>query len=425
MSDIGSTEQNRSVKGQKTVLKFWNWPELLLLGGILSLGIAILLIHLLTWGIPAWRQSRRLVRGECAAEKLYVHNRPDENGQIGYRPEILIRFSANGKEYRLRAYDRLTLTEDEGFYYDRAGAERMAKEFRVGESYPCWFRPDDPTAVIIKKDSVFWGWLFLLIPVSLTVFGLFGLIWQAKKRSVSREKFVKPQSHKERYPTVPTSGEINESPGTDLTYRLPTVFSPVIETAFGVILAILWNGVSWWTFFYVLSVRADRLDLLLAILFGVIFCGTGLASLIWFCWRFQSILHTGTTILEISDHPIVPDRKYRVALRQSGSLFARLYRIDIVCDEIARYRQGTDTLTNQKEVFRLPLFAKSDFLIPRGETFREEFFMKLPLGAMHSLSTESNLIRWKIVVEIKTKKAGTIKRESPIVVLPYSPDLRD
>ena len=425
MSDSGSTEQDGSVRSRKTLLWFWNGPELLLLGGILTLGVVILLIHLLTWGIPVWKETHRFVRGQCVAEKLYLHKRTDGQGDLSYRPEIFIRFSHNGHNFGIRAFDRLTLTENEGYFYNRPEAEAALREYHVGQTYPCWFLPDDPRTVILKKDPVIWGWLFLVVPVSLVVFGLSGLIWQARRRGISREKLVKPQGHKARYPTVPTVMEINESPGTELAFRLPIVVSPIIQNGVGVILALLWNAVSWSTFLYVLSVRADNLDLGLALLFGLIFCGAGLVCLGWFSWRLISILRTGTTILEISDHPIVPDRKYRIALRQNGGLFARRYRIDVVCDEVARFRQGTDTLTNQKEVFRLPLFERTDFLIPSGETFREDFFMKIPFGAMHSLSTEFNQILWKVVIEIKMKKTGTITRESPLVVMPYSPDLRD
>ena len=85
---------------------------------------------------------------------------------------------------------------------------------------------------------------------------------------------------------------------------------------------------------------------------------------------------------------------------------------------MTRYTKGTDVLTNKKEVLRFPLFERIDFHVPSGETFCEEFFMKVPLGAMHSFISDSNEIRWKISVLIKTGRTGTILREAPIVVVP-------
>lgn len=415
--------ENGNTKEQKRVLKFWKVSELLLLGSLFVLGALFLLIHLFTWGIPTWREAHRYVNGVCVVENCYVHSWVDRDGHIGYRPEVLIKFrDRRGREFSRRAYDRTTLSETDGFYYDQEKATEVVRKFQPGQKYICRYQPDDPTQVILKRDPVLWGWIFLAVPLSLAVVGASGLIWIAKRRSFSQEGLAKPLRNRERFPTVPASREINESPGTDLTYRLPMVFSPILQNIIGISLAVIWNIISICTFVFVLSVRSDWLDLLLAILFGVIFCGIGIAGFVWFSKKILQILRTGTTILEISNHPIIPNRKYRLSLRQSGFLSARSYRVDLICDEIARYRQGTDTLTNKKEVLRIRLFSKDSFQIPRGKTEREEFFLMVPIGAMHSLHTDSNEIRWKISVEIKTGKTGTIRRECPVIVLPYSPE---
>ena len=86
MAENESTGLRKSVKNQRLFLRFWSGPELLLLGGLFSLGVLIFVIHLLTWGIPAWKESVRLVRGECYVEKLILHKRTDQNGNLAYRP---------------------------------------------------------------------------------------------------------------------------------------------------------------------------------------------------------------------------------------------------------------------------------------------------------------------------------------------------
>ena len=425
MPGVGK-QQGEPANGRKLVLKYWKVSELVLLGGMAVLGAVILLIHLLAWGLPLWREAHRYSRGQCVVEKRYVNRQVDEDGKESCRPEILIRFyDQYGRARMSHAYDRQNLTEDGGFYYDRKSAEDIILGFKIGEVYPCWYETANPGNVILKRDTSIWGWLFLSVTLALVMFGLAGLGWLARRRSVSRENLGRPINHNNRFPTVPASREINESPGTELAYRLPTVVSPVIQSVFGIVLAVLWNLVSVCFLAYAFSIGEDLLDMVIAVLFGLVFCGIGLVSLGWFCWRFWQIQLTGATLVEISDHPVTPNRKYRVALSQNGYLFARFYNINLVCEETARYRQGTDTLTNVKEVFSLPLFSKTDFLVPSGQTFREEFFMKVPMGAMHSFSTESNAVSWNIVVEIQTKKTGTVKRVCPIVVLPFSPGIPD
>ena len=399
----------------------WKSSELLLLGGLVLLGCLILAIHLLTWGVSFWEEANRHVEGVCTVRKLYLHQRKDNRGEVFFRPEIEIDYSVGGAIRTARAYDRSTMTEDQGFVYGRAAAEEMLLCYETGRRYPCWYRADNPSFVILRKNTAsFWGWWFLLIPVTLIGFGLGGLFWQARRRSVSKEKRSVDSRRASLFPTVPESQRINESPGTELAFRLPLAFFPVFQTITGLTLAIVWNLISWYLFFYIFSIRQTTADLWLAILFGLVFCGTGLVFLPWFLHRVRTAFGVGRTILEISDHPIVPGRKYRLALLQNGFLSARHYDIFVLCEEVTRYRQGTDTVTHHKEVFRLPLFTKADLLVPAGETRREEFFLKLPIGAMHSFTAEFNQINWKIAIDIEVQGKTHLKRECPLVVQPHT-----
>lgn len=399
----------------------WKSSELLLLGGLTLLGCLILTIHLLTWGVSFWEEANRHVEGVCTVQKLYLHQRKDNQGEVFYRPEIQIDYLVGGVMRSARAFDRSTMTEDQGFVYSRRAAEELLLQFQTGGQYPCWFRADDPGFVILRKNTAsFWGWWFLLIPVTLIVFGLGGLFWQARSRSESKERRSIDSRRKTLYPTVPESHRINESPGTELAFRLPLAFFPVFQTITGLTLAIFWNLISWFVFLYILSIRRTTADFWLAILFGLIFCGTGFVFLPWFIHRVRTAFGAGRTILEISDHPIVPGRKYRFALLQNGVLTAYHYNVVLSCEEVTRYRQGTDTLTHRKEVFRLPLFSKDDLLVPAGETRREEFFLKIPIGTMHSFTSEFNQINWKIIIDIETKGKTHLQRECPLVVLPHS-----
>lgn len=421
MSNESAASLDVSIPHGERTLWCWKLSELFLLGGVVLLGLLILFIHLLTWGRSVWEDARRSAETTCVVQKLYRHSRSDNQGVLYYRPEIQVEYSVGTKSYTRRIYDRTTLTEDQGFVYSLPMVEEILLRYKIGESYRCWYSVDRPEMAILQKNRSFWGWWFLLIPITQIAFGVGGLIWRGVGRSQSREKRSLAQRRKNLFPTVPETQRINESPGTELAYRLPLAIIPTLQTAVGLSLAILWNMIAWYVFFYILSLRRDWADFWLAILFGALFCGAGLIVLPWFIRRIRSAFGAGTTILEISDHPVYPGRKYRLALMQSGRLDALRYDLFVVSGETARYRQGTDTLTHQKEVFRLPLLSKSDFSVARGETVREEFFLKLPIGAMHSFQAENSQIFWKIVIEIDVRGGGQLRRECPLVVLPFSP----
>lgn len=411
------------IEQERTGIKSGRWQnfsELFLVGGIFSLGIIILAIHLATWGCSVWEESDGLVRSTATVQERYIHARPNQKGVLYYRPEVLIVYDANGRSYAMRAYERRTLTEDQGFLYDKQTAQEMLEIFPRGSKVPCWYSIDRPERVLLIKDNNIWGWIFLIIPVILISFGICGLVVRIRHRMRSEEQRAIIQKRKSIYPTVPNSGLINESPGIRLSFRLPLTLFPIFQFLFVFSLMLLWNGISWVIFIYLITHREGWIDLLNALLFGMIFCGAGLVFLPRIIRLFKRSFAVGTTILEISDHPVIPTRKHRLSLIQYGRLTAQSYRIFVVSDEIARFRQGTDTITNRREVFRQILFEKNDLNIQPGQSLNEEFFLRLPCGVMHSMNSEHNEIRWKLIVEIVRSGSSVYRRECPLIVLPYT-----
>ncbi|MDO5580411.1 MAG: hypothetical protein Q4G69_04710 [Planctomycetia bacterium] len=411
------------IESERTGIKNGRWQnssELFLVGGIFSLGILILVIHLTTWGRSVWEESEGLVRSTATVQERYIHARPNQKGILYYRPEVLIVYEANGRPYAMRAYERRTLTEDQGFLYDKQTAQEMLDLFPREAKVPCWYSSEHPERVLLVKDNNIWGWIFLIIPVILISFGVCGLVVRIRYRMRSEEQRAIIQKRKSIYPTVPNSGLINESPGIRLSFRLPLTLFPMFHFLFVFFLMLLWNGVSWAIFIYLISHRTGWIDLINAILFGGIFCGAGLVFLPRITRLFKRSFAVGTTILEISDHPVIPTRKHRLSLIQYGRLTAKSYRISAVSEEIARFRQGTDTITNHREVFRQILFEKNDINIPAGQSLSEDFFLRLPCGVMHSMSSEHNEIRWKLIVEITISESSVYCRECPLIVLPYT-----
>lgn len=419
-------EDHRSVKktdsrpqgAPKPVLKFWKPSELWLFGPLLVLGISFSLVQLLTWGLPSLREARRYAPARCTVLERCLHNRI-EGERTGYRPEIKIRYKDRaGREFVVNAYDKTTLDGDRGFDYTREDACKILAKYTPGEQRICRYLTEEPNRAILKRDLDIWQWLFMAILVSLALSGAAGLVWTARKRCHSLEWSAETKIEPDRVSTIPGIQQIKENRGTELPYRLPMFVMPVVQNLTGLALTLLWCLTALFTFFHVLRDRQDLLDLILGIAFGLIFCGVGAVGLVIFAKRTFRTMRTGATIIESSNVEVVPNRPCRLALRQSGPLSARSYTVALCCEEMTRYTKGTDVLTNKKEVLRFPLFERTDFRVSPNEPFHKEFFIKIPHGAMHSFMSESNEIRWKISVQIKTGRTGTITREAPIVVVP-------
>ncbi|NBW96685.1 MAG: hypothetical protein EBR28_08120 [Planctomycetia bacterium] len=280
--------------------------------------------------------------------------------------------------------------------------------------------------------SRWWLWLFmLLIPGALLAFGASGLTrtvrgWgKSEERRAAKEGIAElldtmgdPDKAAHGHPGVPTCEDLVNSPGTILRYRLP-IESPESWTLVGLgLFAALWNAV-----LAVLAVNAG-IDLLSGrvewVLLAVIvpFLAIGVAGIVLFVRRLVLTTAVGTTQVEISEHPLVPGRSYDVLLAQGGSgAFPRL-ALDLEVEELASFRQGTDTRTERAIVWRETVKEWADLQIAPGIRFEAHVTVTIPMGAMHSFASQHNSVRWRIVVHGRPERWPAFARYFPLVVFP-------
>jgi hypothetical protein len=152
--------------------------------------------------------------------------------------------------------------------------------------------------------------------------------------------------------------------------------------------------------------------------FVVPFLAGGL-GLIYFLVR-QAVIASGVgpTQLEVSDHPLFPGRHYDLLLSQIGRLTMKSLAVDLVCEEQATFRQGTDTRTHTCRVYQKRIFDRQAFDIPQGLAFQQQCRVEIPPEAMHSLQADHNLVQWKFVVRGEAGGWPPFERSFPIVVYP-------
>ena len=188
---------------------------------------------------------------------------------------------------------------------------------------------------------------------------------------------------------------------------------------FGILaFCVAWNGIV--AAFVVMAVRSyftGKPDWLLT-LSTVPFAAIGIGAIVALVRQLLVATGIGPTLVEISDHPLTPGGQYRLFLSQSGWLTMNRLRVLLICEEIATYRQGTDTRTEIREVFRKELFRRDNFEIRGGMPFECDIDLALHDGAMHSLAADHNEIAWTLLVEADAAGWPQCKRAFPVIVRP-------
>ncbi len=277
-------------------------------------------------------------------------------------------------------------------------------------------------------------WLMVLVVVSFTLIGGTGVVYTVLQVGTSAERrsaialraadldlLSETLPSQREFPTIPRDANLTNSPGIRLAYRLPVTHSgPWIlfaATAF----FLVWNGIT--AVLVMVAVRSHmshQPDWFLTV-FVVPFVLIG----IWATYFFfqQMLLHTGIgpTTVEISDHPLVPGKRYQLFVSQAGRLQVQSLELALVCDEETTFRQGTDIRTQSCRVVSQPVFIAEDFKIEPSQAFERECELKIPQAVMHSFRAKHNAVHWMLVARGQARSWPSFERRFPIVVYPAEP----
>ena len=209
----------------------------------------------------------------------------------------------------------------------------------------------------------------VLVLSSFVLLGGGRLIWTLLQVSISAERRsalvhraanldligdAPPQS--ERFPHIPGDDHITNSPGVNLRYRLPITQSPALRLVATLTFCLIWNGAA-----LVLAVLAaqsfmSRRPQWFLALFTVPFLWIGVRAISAFIAQMLHRAAIGPTTIELSGHPLLPGRVYRIFVAQAGRMSVRSLSLSLRCDEEATYRQGTDIRTERHRVFDRQIF---------------------------------------------------------------------
>jgi len=160
-----------------------------------------------------------------------------------------------------------------------------------------------------------------------------------------------------------------------------------------------------------------RPDWLLTV-FVIPFLAVGIGLIVLFIRQLLLTAAIGPTRVEISDHPLTPGERYHLFLSQAGRLKFNVLEAALVCEEQATYRQGTNTRTETRQVYRQELLREEGFEIQPTVPFEKQCEFTVPSGAMHSFHAQHNQIQWRLVVHGRLAGWPDYQRAFPVIVRP-------
>ena len=399
---------------------------MLFLAGLTALTALLVSLMFHHWPARQFFPEMYYAETECAVVDTRLTPRQEADDRVLYRPEVQVRYRVGEREYTTWIHDG-----ESGFATDeKAQAEKLA-DFTPDAVFACWYDPDDPSRVILVRSWHLAFWLTILVCVSFLLMGGGGVIYtvlqagtSAERRSAMARKATdmqwigqSPQSSKD-FPGVPADADLTDSPGTSLAYRLP-VTSPLGQSLLAAfVFCLAWNVLM----VVFLAVAVGKLiqgepDWLLTVV-AVPTVGVGIWSIYYSFQRLLMATGIGPTSLEIADHPLHPGRQYELWLGQLGQLTIRNFRLRLLCEEEATFRQGTNVRTERICVYDRQLLHRDEVVVRPGTPFECETVLDVPLDCMHSFQSGHNLVSWRLVVDGESTRWGPFVRHFPVVVYP-------
>lgn len=286
-----------------------------------------------------------------------------------------------------------------------------------------------PTPEIYQPGFGFW--LMVLVMASFTLIGGIGIVWTALHAGTSAERrsaFVKQASGMDlisdampsspEFPNVPRDAYVTNSPGVKLKYRLPTEQAPVWRLGLSALIFLVTTGIaSVLTVIVVNQHLAGTPDWFLT-LFAAPLILAAMWAVRYFFGELRSQTRFGPTCVEIGDHPLHPNSECEIFVSQAGRLSLTSLVLSLICEEEATYSQGTDIRTETRIVLEREILRQEATRIEDGAPLECSGTMRVPSQAMHSMQSGHNAVRWKLVIEGKSERSGTMKRSFPVIVYP-------
>lgn len=143
-------------------------------------------------------------------------------------------------------------------------------------------------------------------------------------------------------------------------------------------------------------------------------------SIYHFFRQLLKLAGIGPTSIELSQYPLQPGDSVNAFISQTGRVRLKLLDVDLICQEVVTYNQGTDIRTESVIVYEHRLLRRRGVSLETGSSFETQVEFEIPEDAMHSFNSTNNRVQWKIVVTAKARKWPRLRRTFTITIHPKS-----
>lgn len=343
----------------------------ILLFGVVGLGLLAPVARREARKASVWQDAT------CVIEDVAVNTWKDSDGDTRHSTTVTFSYVQRG--------ERVTAKEDN----PSAAGSHTEAETRLpkGKEVPCAYDPDEPGEATIDPGKVPWG-LFLscLIPLAWLVFGLMGMMAFRSRPGFDAD-------------ALPVELPRRLDPATALAM-------PMGLTGFGLLFGAAWNGSMAW----MLHGAPAALPCM------ALHLGAG-GYLLWEQARpMLQRRKLGDTVVECSTQVLSLGETITVRVVQLGRGSINELSAEVICEEIARYTEGTTDKTDRHTALALPL----DTL--RGQRVRPDAPLvlrgsaRIPKDAMPSFAGKHNEIAWSVRVKVDVADAPDRLDTYPLAV---------
>lgn len=188
---------------------------------------------------------------------------------------------------------------------------------------------------------------------------------------------------------------IRTKPGLVLARMLPP---PSVANVFGLLFAaVFWNLV---TLPFVVVAILERSFGLAA--FVSIFVAVGIFLAVF---AAKGILARAKLArVELSEEPVFVGDEVTIHVEQRGKAQVNRFEVDLVCRETVTFTVGTDTRSEDHDVFAQSLVDAGPVALARGERWPHQVTVRLPSNLPGTFRSARNAIRW--LVRVRADIAG-------------------
>lgn len=381
------------------------------IAGVCMLAFGILVPWLSSRAATDWRQ----VPCEIISSEVRRH---DGDDSVSYSVEIEYQYEFDNQTFESSRYDFNVVNKS------RPRCRQIVAELPAGKITNCFVDPDDPKRAVIDRDWEM-SWLFLIMGSAFSAVGLAVVIGSlAARRTPNRSRVFSGDTTALRGSDSVTASRVGrtepllpadvEDEKWDVPQRLKPTSSPLKNFLGLCFLSVFWNGI---VSVFVWNLFTQPINGIFPIFMGLFLTPFVLIGIVILLGTLKAFLTLFSPVVEIATSTGAVPRggTVDVAWEIAGNP-GQISRLQISAwgTEQARYRQGTDTVTDQSDFDHVVVVDTEDVkAIGFGSAT-----ITIPANTMHTFEGGNNQVTWALQVKATLRWWPDIIQQYPFRVRP-------